>query len=96
MGAFTNHAMITEKVTINNKAGIHARPAATLVKAAAKFESDIVLSKDGFEVNGKSIMGVMMLAAEKGSIITIRIDGTDETLAMKTILELFAQGFGES
>jgi phosphocarrier protein HPr len=88
--------MLNETVIISNSAGIHARPAATLVKAAAKFDSDIVLTKDGLEVNGKSIMGVMMLAAEKGSSIQIQIDGADEQTAMKTILELFAQGFGES
>ena len=88
--------MIERSVTISNEAGIHARPAATLVKTAAKFESDIVLSKDGLDVNGKSIMGVMMLAAEKGSTIAIRIDGTDEEQAMKIILEMFEKGFGET
>lgn len=88
--------MIERNVTISNEAGIHARPAAQLVKTAAKFESDIVLSKDGLDVNGKSIMGVMMLAAEKGSTIAIRIDGADEEQAMQIILAMFEQGFGET
>jgi phosphocarrier protein HPr len=80
--------MITKTVTIPNKLGLHARPASLFVKTAAQFESDIKIEKDGVEVNGKSIMGVMMLAAEQGSEITIRADGPDEKEAMKALMDL--------
>ena len=69
--------MIEREVQIVNKLGLHARPAAEIVKTAAKFESNITLTRDDLEVNGKSIMGVMMLAAEFGSTITLRADGPD-------------------
>ena len=69
--------MIERSVTITNRNGLHARPAAEIVKTAAKFESNITLTRDDLEVNGKSIMGVMMLAAEFGSTITLRADGPD-------------------
>lgn len=87
--------MIEETIKIQNKYGLHARPAAHLVKVAGQFKSDIKIIKDGLEVNGKSIMGVMMLAAEPGSEITFRIDGDDETEAMKSIKELIAMNFHE-
>ncbi len=80
--------MIERIVRIENKLGLHARPASLFVKNASRFESDIKLIKDGIEVNGKSIMGVMMLAAEMGSEITIKIDGADEEKAMKTLVKL--------
>ncbi|TET81810.1 HPr family phosphocarrier protein, partial [candidate division TA06 bacterium] len=70
--------MTERKVKIINKLGLHARPAAMLVKTAGKYKSEVTLSKDDMEVNAKSIMGVMMLAAEKGSIVTIRAEGEDE------------------
>ena len=82
--------MLKKKIKIINKLGVHARPAALLVKLASKFNSDIYISKGGQEVNGKSIMGVMMLAAEPGSILTISIDGKDEKEAMEAINELIS------
>jgi phosphocarrier protein HPr len=87
--------MITETLKITNKHGLHARPAAHLVKIAGKFASEIKIIKDGLEVNGKSIMGVMMLAAEPGSEITIQINGSDENSAMEALKELIAQNFYE-
>jgi len=82
-------------VTVANVYGLHARPAAEFVKLAAKFESEILVSKDGLEVNGKSIMGVMMLAAEKGSTIQIRARGADAREAVEALARLVADGFGE-
>jgi phosphocarrier protein len=87
--------MIEEKVQITNKHGLHARPAAKLVQLAGKFKSDIKILKDGLEVNGKSIMGVMMLAAEPGSEIVLRVEGEDEKEAMEAILTLIKNGFDE-
>lgn len=87
--------MIEREVTIKNRAGLHTRPAASLVKLAAKFKSDFFIDKDGFEINGKSIIGVMTLAADQGSKLTLRFFGDDETEAAKAIIELFEQGFGE-
>lgn len=83
--------MIKNVVTIVNKLGLHARPASLLVKTAGKFESDIKIEKDGIEVNGKSIMGVMMLAAEKGSQITIIADGIDEKEAIDSLVTLIVE-----
>jgi phosphocarrier protein HPr len=87
--------MIERRVTVVNAHGIHARPAAEIVKTAARFTSDIKLEKDGLEVNGKSIMGVMMLAAECGSEVIIRIDGADAEAAADAIVALIAGKFGE-
>ena len=80
---------------IVNPLGLHARPAAQLVRLASTFASDIMFAKDSMEVTGKSIMGVMMLAAECGSSITIRASGADAELAVQALLELVARGFGE-
>ena len=87
--------MIEKTVTITNEHGLHARPAAQLVNIAGKFSSDIKIIKDGLEVNGKSIMGVMMLAAEKGSEIVLLVDGSDEQEAFKAITDLISQNFNE-
>ena len=88
---------MTERVTtIVNPLGLHARPAAQLVKLASGFTSEIELVKDGMPVNGKSIMGVMMLAAESGSSITVRARGSDEVEAVAALSELIDSGFGES
>jgi phosphocarrier protein HPr len=87
--------MISKEFTITNKNGLHARPAALLIKAAGKFKSEIHISKDGYEVNGKSIMGVMTLAAETGSTIKVVTDGSDETQAMQAIEELIENKFYE-
>lgn len=87
--------MIERDATIVNQDGLHARPAAQIVRLANSFASDIELAKDGVGVNGKSIMGVMMLAAECGSAITIRADGPDAEAAVAALSELVAGGFGE-
>jgi phosphocarrier protein HPr len=88
--------MTERTVTIANRNGLHARPAAEIVKMAAKFKSDILLVRDELEVNGKSIMGVMMLAAEYGSSLLLRADGPDETEAVGAIAQLIESKFGES
>lgn len=87
--------MIEETLKIENKNGLHARPAAHLVKIAGKFTSEVKIFKDGLEVNAKSIMGVMMLAAEPGSEVLLHVDGTDEEDAFKEIKELFDKKFHE-
>ena len=87
---------MTEKQTkIINKLGLHARPAALLVQKANKFKSEITLEKEGQRVNGKSIMGVMMLAAEQGSILTIIAQGEDEIQAVEALIEIVQSKFGE-
>jgi phosphocarrier protein HPr len=87
--------MIERKITIINNAGLHTRPAATIVKLASKYKCDFFLTKDGFHINGKSIIGVMTLAAEKGSEITLTFDGEDEELASQEIIDYFQRGFDE-
>ena len=79
-----------------NRNGLHARPAAEIVKVAAKFKSDITISRDDLEVNGKSIMGVMMLAAEQGTMLRLQAKGPDEDEAVKAIAEVISRRFGES
>ncbi|HMA25386.1 MAG: HPr family phosphocarrier protein [Gemmatimonas sp.] len=88
--------MIERTVRIVNKNGLHARPAAEIVKLAAKFNSDITITKDDLDVNGKSIMGVMMLAAEHGSDITFRAEGPDAQQALDALTMLVSNKFGES
>jgi len=83
-------------VRIVNKQGLHARPAAEIVKTAARFKSDITIVRDELEVNGKSIMGVMMLAAEFGSTILLRAEGADADAALDALAALAAAKFGES
>ncbi len=78
-----------------NANGIHARPAAEIVKTAAKFASHITIGRDGMDVNGKSIMGVMMLAAECGSVVRISAEGPDEEAAIAALALLVASKFGE-
>jgi phosphotransferase system HPr (HPr) family protein len=86
--------MIAETVTIKNPLGIHARPAALLVQKAAKFKSDIFLSKgEVLRINGKSVMGVMMLAAEQGSEVVVEADGEDEAEAIAVLAELLGSDF---
>ena len=87
--------MIEKKIKIVNDAGLHTRPAATIVKLAAKFNSDFFIIRDGMSINGKSIIGVMTLAAEKGSELLLQFDGEDEEEAMKTIVDYFERGFDE-
>jgi phosphocarrier protein HPr len=88
--------MVERQVTVVNSHGIHARPAAEIVKTAARFRASITLVKDDLDVNGKSIMGVMMLAAECGSTITLRADGDDAEPAVDALAALIAGKFGES
>ena len=87
--------MIEREVSIRNRAGLHTRPAASVVKLAAKFKSEFFIIKDGFEINGKSIIGVMTLAAEQGSQLILRFEGDDELLAAESIVGLFDRGFDE-
>jgi phosphocarrier protein HPr len=82
-------------VVIQNKFGLHARPAAEFVKAAHRFSADIWVRKDELEVNGKSIMGMMMLAAERGSEIVIRASGSDAEEAIAALCEMVTGRFGE-
>jgi phosphocarrier protein HPr len=88
--------MPERSVTIVNKLGLHARPAAEIVKTAARFKSHITLVRDDLEVNGKSIMGVMMLAAEFGATVLIRAEGEDAEAAIDALAALVAAKFGES
>lgn len=85
----------TQTVRIANKYGLHARPAAEFVKLATRFRSDIWVSKDDIEISGKSIMGVMMLAAEHGSEIHIRAAGDDAGDAVEALVKLVESRFGE-
>ncbi|MBN1639004.1 MAG: HPr family phosphocarrier protein [Ignavibacteriales bacterium] len=87
--------MLEVKVKILNNAGLHTRPAATIVKLAAKYIADFFIYKDGFMVNGKSIIGVMTLAAEKGSELTLNFNGEDEQEASREIVDFFNRGFDE-
>jgi phosphocarrier protein len=88
-------ALIEREARIVNPLGMHARPAAQFVKTASQFKSAVQVSKDGLSVNGKSIMGVMMLAAERGSAMMITAEGEDAQLAMDALLALIAAGFNE-
>ena len=88
--------MAERHVQIVNRNGLHARPAAEIVKAASKFKSDITIARDDLEVNGKSIMGVMMLAAECGATITLRAKGPDASDAIAAIASLVERKFGET
>ena len=87
--------MIEKEVTIINKAGMHTRPASMIVRIAAKFKADFYISKGGFEVNGKSIIGVMTLAAEQGSTLILTFEGEDEEELSEEMIKFFEDGFGE-
>ena len=87
--------MRQQEVDIVNKLGLHARASAKLTQLAAKFQSDVQISRNGRKVNAKSIMGVMMLAAGKGSKITLEVDGPDEDQAIEAICALIGDSFGE-
>ncbi|MDD3149159.1 MAG: HPr family phosphocarrier protein [Candidatus Riflebacteria bacterium] len=87
--------MKRKEVEIRNKLGLHARPASLVVKLAGKFESEIQLIKEETEINAKSILGVMMLAAGPGQKVTITADGNDEVEAVDAIASLIDSGFGE-
>ena len=87
--------MVEKKLTIQNRLGLHARPAALLVETASKYEADVSVIKNGFKVNGKSIMGVLMLAAEMGSELTVQAKGKDADEAVKALIDLFNHKFHE-
>ncbi|MBM4172489.1 MAG: HPr family phosphocarrier protein [Ignavibacteria bacterium] len=87
--------MLEIKIKIINNAGLHTRPAATIVKLASKYKCEFFLNKDGMHINGKSIIGVMTLAAEKGSELTLTFEGEDEEQASKEITDYFNRGFDE-
>lgn len=87
--------MLQNEFLIVNKLGLHARASALFVKTASRFTSEVKLAREGVEVNGKSIMGIMMLAASKGSTVRLTVDGADEADAMSTLSELITNGFGE-
>jgi len=87
--------VILKEVKIVNKAGMHTRPASMIVRIAAKYKSDFYISKNGYEVNGKSIIGVMTLAAEQGSTLILKFEGEDENDLCEEMVKFFEDGFGE-
>ena len=90
-----SNSSLQKDFTIKNTLGLHARAAANFVRVASRFSSDISIRKDGYKVDGKSILGVLSLAAVRGSVISIMISGEDSEAAMKEIGELVDSGFGE-
>jgi len=87
--------MISREFTINNKLGLHARPSAQITQVASKFASDVHIARNGRRVNAKSIMGVMMLAAGQGTVVTVDAVGDDAQAAVDAIGALIDSGFGE-
>jgi len=87
--------MISKSVKIVNKLGLHARPSAMLVTVASKFGAEVFFTKNGLRVNGKSILGVMMLAAEMGSELLIEADGPNEELSLAELVKTIESRFGE-
>jgi phosphocarrier protein HPr len=87
--------MTSESVTVVNQLGMHARAAAKFVHLATKFQARVRVARDRREMDGKSIMGILLLAAARGSIITISADGADEGEAVRALVELVQSGFGE-
>ena len=87
--------MAVKEFTIKNRLGIHARPAARFAKTANAFQSTIRVLKDGLEVNGKSVMGIMMLAAAEGNVIRVEAEGPDEERAMQALGDLIKNKFDE-
>ena len=87
--------MIEREVVIKNRSGLHTRPAAIIVKTASMFKAEFTICKDGMEINGKSIIGVMTLAAEQGSTLLLKFEGEDEAEAAEAVVDLFSRGFDE-
>jgi len=87
--------MVEQQVVIQNRLGLHARACSVFVKEAAKYASHITLGRDGLEVNGKSILGVMMLAAERGAELQLRAEGSDESAALAGLVGVVNEKFGE-
>ena len=88
--------MLLKELTLVNELGLHARPAAKVVRMAAQYKAEVFITYDGARINAKSIMGLMMLAVENGGTILVEADGEDEELLLKKIEELVKDGFGES
>lgn len=93
---FVRVKMVEQEIVVSNKLGLHARAAAKLVQLCARFSSPVFLLARGKEVNGKSILGVMMLAAGKGTTLKLRAEGSDEAEAMAAVVELFNRKFDEA
>ena len=93
--AAANSQTLTRELIVQNKMGIHARPAAMVVRITNKFKADVMVEKDDEQVNGKSIMGLMMLAAGKGEKIKLTCDGADAEAAMADLEDLVNTGFGD-
>jgi phosphotransferase system HPr (HPr) family protein len=87
--------LVERVVTIQNRLGLHARACSVFVKEAARFASHVTVARDGLEVNGKSILGVMMLAAEMGAQLTLRAEGSDEQEALAALVRVVNEKFGE-
>lgn len=87
--------MVEKKTEINNRLGLHARAAAKLVHLAGRFESDVILEKDGDQVDAKSILGLLQLGAAKGSSVKVRCEGADEGDALESVIDLIEDRFGE-
>ena len=87
--------MTSQSVTVVNQLGMHARAAAKFVHLATRYEARVIVARDGREMDGKSIMGILLLAAARGSAITISADGTDEQDAVAALVALVRSGFGE-
>ncbi len=87
--------MIEKEVTVTNRAGLHTRPASMIVRTASRFQAEFFIRKDGYEINGKSIIGVMTLAAEQGASLHLIFDGPDESEALEAMEAIFEDGFGE-
>jgi len=90
-----NTNRVSKELAVINKLGIHARPAALFVKVASRFQCDITVEKDGEQINGKSIMGLMMLAAAQGSRLKLIAEGPDAEAAVRELEQLFLQKFNE-
>jgi len=95
LGSLRLMDMDVQTFTIKNRLGLHARAAALLVRTANKFAAEVTIEKDGLEVNGKSIMGILMLAASKGTKITLKVEGRDSVQALQTLGRLIENKFGE-
>jgi phosphocarrier protein HPr len=87
--------MVEANVVIQNRLGLHARACSVFVKEASKYASHVTIARDGLEVNGKSILGVMMLAAERGAELLLRAEGSDEEAALAGLVRVVNEKFGE-
>lgn len=88
--------MVSRVVTVANRAGLHTRPASMIVRTASQYDAEFTIEKDGYQINGKSIIGVMTLAAEQGAQLNLIFEGADEEKAADAVVALFEGGFGEA